>query len=712
LPDIKIKSKECIQKANTETEKVLENILKKMLNVKEVDFSENLLALGGDSLTAISLNVQISKEIGTDISIKELMETKNFAELCNVIDNKQKLNKISLIKKIEDNEYYITSSAQKRIYMASQMSNNVVYNMPGKIQIKGNLDVSKLENAFKELISRHESLRTYFEMLRNGEIVQKIKTNNEFKLPIIKCDEINIESKIKNFVKPFKLSEAPLLRVQLLQLKKNKFILLFDMHHIISDGTSIQILMKELEDIYNGNKLKNIKITYKDYTYWEDENIEQGNLKKQEEFWLNQFSDEVPLLSMPLDFKRPEVKSFKGDTISTSVDREMSKNIIKLANKYNTTPYIILLSAYYILLSKYTNQSDIVIASPIINRQKEELNSVIGMFVNNIPIRIKTDDRLIFDDLVSNVKNLSLKCFDNQSYPFDKIVQKLNLNSNNQVNSLFNTMFVYQNNENLTISLNELETKIDIIDINISKFDLTLQIKPQKESFDIYIEYSTDLFRRETIQYLKEHYINVLKEITTNPKIILKDIDIMTNEEKNKILYQFNNTKINYENKTIQELFEEHVERKPNATALIFEDEKIKYDDLNKKTNSLAAYLREEGVTRNSIVGLSMKRSPELIVGLLAILKAGGAYLPIDPLLPQDRKEYMIESSGCKLLLVDNNKNTYKDIKTINIKGKNILSNSTRNIPNINSESDLFGVLFTSGSTGKPKCAALTRKRT
>ena len=472
LPDIHIERKTKLKKAETQIEKKLEKIIRNLLNLSNIDFSEDLLSLGGDSLTAISLASEINKEFDIDITIKEIMETKSLEELSKVISKKPKNSKDNKISSIEKKEYYCVSSAQSRIYLANEMSNKIVYNMPGKICIEGNLNIKKLENTFKILIDRHESLRTYFEVLRNGQIVQKIEDNIEFKLEVTKCNKNDLNNKINKFVQPFNLKKAPLFRAKLLQIQPKEFVLLFDMHHIISDGTSIKIIIRELQDIYNDGNLENISTTYKDYANWEKENLEKGNFKKQEEFWVNQFNDEVPLLNIPFDFEKPEINSFKGSSISESISEELNKSIIELSKKYDTTPYIILLCVYYLILIRYTNQDDIVIATPIINRTSKELKNVIGMFVNNIPIRIKSNNQMKFSELVKEVKNIALKCFDNQLYPTDKLIQKLNMQTGKE--SLFSTMFVYQNDDDLSIKLNNVKVNLEIINTNISKFDLTL----------------------------------------------------------------------------------------------------------------------------------------------------------------------------------------------------------------------------------------------
>lgn len=710
LPDIHIERKTKLNKAETQIEKKLEKIIRNLLNLSNIDFSEDLLSLGADSLTAISLASEINKEFDIDITIKEIMETKSLEELSEVISKKPKNSKDNKISSIEKKEHYCVSSAQSRIYLANEMSNKIVYNMPGKICIEGNLNVKKLENTFKLLIDRHESLRTYFEVLKNGQIVQKIEDNIEFKLEVTKCNKNDLNNKINEFVQPFNLKKAPLFRAELLQIQQKEFVLLFDMHHIISDGTSIKIIIRELQDIYNDKNLENISITYKDYANWEKENLEKGNFKKQEEFWVNQFNDEVPLLNIPFDFEKPEINSFKGSSISESISEELNKSIIGLSKKYDTTPYIILLCVYYLILIRYTNQDDIVIATPIINRTSKELKNVIGMFVNNIPIRIKSNNQMKFSELVKEVKNIALKCFDNQLYPTDKLIQKLNMQTGEK--SLFSTMFVYQNDNDFSIKLNNVKVNVEIINTNISKFDLTLEIREINKKFNIRIEYCTDLFKKETIEYLKEHYINALKDVIKEPNKVLADINIMSEEEENKILNYFNNTKTIYkDNKSIQEIFEENAKKNPNSVALVFEDKKVTYSEINKKANSLATHLRNKGIQNNAIVGLSTKRSEVLIISLLAILKAGGAYLPIDPILPRDRKEYMLEVSGCQIMLVDNDLDTNFKIQTINVEDSRIYKNNTENLSNINNENDLFAVIFTSGSTGKPKCVGLTRKR-
>jgi len=708
-PKIEANNKNIILPKN-DIESKLVTSLKTLLNIKEISMDDNFFELGGDSLSAINLCTQIHSEFNSELYVKDILEHPSIQEISDIIANNTNKTSALEIKPVEKMEYYPASSAQKRMYLSSAVSgeNSILYNIPGGVILDKVPDTKKLEDCFNTLINRHESLRTYF-VLKNDNVVQKIEDTIDFKLEIDKTitSENNLRVSYDAFVKPFDLSKAPLFRAKLVYLENNKALLFVDMHHIISDGTSLSIFINELCKLYNDEALPELSITYKDFACYENEQITSGKLKEAEEFWVNQFKDDIPVFNMPTNFPRPAVKSFEGNKIYSKFDEQTTTKINEICKKFEITPYMLLLSVYYVLLSKYTSQDEIVVGSPIVGRNVAELYNIIGMFVNSLPMKAKVNSNLSFKDFVNNIKNICLENYKYQDYPFDELVDKLNISKDTSRNPLFDTMFIYQNNGNPSITLGEINAKYYIPDSNISKFDLSLEIIPENNILNLSFEYCTKLFEKSFIENLSNHYSNILNIVLENLDVKLCDIDMLSEDERNKILYEFNNTKMDYpKDKTIVELFEEQVEKTPDNIAVVFEDQKLTYRELNEKANSLANYLKNNGIGKNDVVGIMLNRSLELIISILGILKSNGTYMLIDYKLPEERIIYMIKNSNCALLLTNTiscSMHEYKHFpcNIFNYIYENTCINNFHNLNIYNAEN--LSIIYTSGSTGTPK---------
>ena len=374
-----------------------------------------------------------------------------------------------------------------------------------------------------------------------------------------------------------------------------------------------------------------------------------------------------------------------------------------------------LLSCYYILLAKYTSQDDIVIGSPIVGRDLAETNNIIGIFVNTLALRNKIDSKSSFKDFTYKLKDNLLNAYKYQTYPFDELVKNLNIPRDASRNPLFDTLFTFQNNGYKEIKIDNSNATYYIPDTGISKFDLSLEIVPQNKVFNLTFEYATSLFTQEFIRKLSKHYLNIINSVLDNDNIKIENIDILSKEERNKILYEFNDTKVPYpKDKTIIDLFEEQVEKTPNNIAVIFEDKKLTYKELNEKANSLASYLRfEKNLNRNDFVGIMVNRSLEMIISILAVLKSGAAYIPIDPTYPKDRVNYMLKNSNSKILItLDNlnNKVNFENTILVDLENNFIYNNNLDNLKHINDKNDIAYVIFTSGSTGNPKGVMINHK--
>lgn len=703
----------CAPKTHTE-----EKLLKLWLDVLELDkisTKSDFFAFGGDSLLAIKLIALINQEFKINISINRLFDNPTICALAKYLDSVSASNNNNIKKAPKLNSYPL-SSPQKRIYYSCSQDSNftTLYNIAGGVVLDKILDINKLEHCFNLLISRHEALRTHFEF-KNDEIVQVIDDKINFSLKLEETNNTNLNDIYTKFVKPFDLSKAPLFRVKLLKLDNGKMLLLLDMHHIISDGTSLNLLLQELCDLYNGLTLPEKQIDYTDFTLWEKEQFEEEEFKNIKNFWVNQFKDEIPLLNLPTTYPRPSVQSFEGSNFHENLPEETVKKIKQTSKTLGVTPYMLMLSAYYVLLSKYTSQNDIVVGTPVVGRQLPEVSGVIGMFVNTLALRNKIDYNLTFSEFCNIIKENCLKSFNNQSYPFDMLVKDLAIKRDTTRNPLFDTMFIYQNDGYPEIKFNNVKSEYFIPDNNVSKFDLSLEIVPINNQYHLRFEYCAKLFSQSYIKRFALHYTNILNTILENISIKLSDIDMLSTEERNEILYNFNNTKIDYpKNKTIIELFEEQVEKTPNAIAVVFEDQQLTYKQLNEKANQLARFLIANDVSTGDFICILLDKSLEMIVSILGILKIGATYVPIDIGYPNERIDYIIRDTKSKVLITNDalihKSNSTAQPLCIDLESNQIASYDCTNL-NINYEVDnLAYMMYTSGSTGSPKGVMITHQ--
>ena len=712
LPSINNKEREKIMPKSYAEKKLIE-LVEESLNINNVSLSDTIFSLGGDSLSAITLSSKICATFGVEIDIRKLLSDTSFKELSDFIENnKTESESRHYLKHYEEKEYYPLSSAQRRIYYNTKMINekNTVYNMPGSVLIDHIVDAEKIKNIFCQLIERHSSLRTSF-IINGNDVVQKVSKSVNFDIPTYSNSSDEIDEITLKFARPFKLDKAPLFRVELHYIDNSKTLLLIDSHHIIMDGISLNILITEFNALYRNKTLDELPIEYKDYSLWESDYNENDIMQKNEEYWVKKFEgSEFSELNLPYDFTQSHNATYKGLKISKRIDKRYFDKIQEISSKYSVSPYIIFLSAFFVLLYKYTGQTDINIGTPFANREFEETQNIIGMFVNNIVLRGQIDKDSTFEDFLLSIKEQAISDLSNQPYPFDMLIKKLPIKKDNLKSPLFDTYFVYQNSEETHIEIDDKKYPIFELANPISKYNLTFEIKPSTHSINI--EFSVDLFKQETIDDLFSHYLNLLNDIFEDTEKKISILSILSKEEKNKILYDFNKTELPYDKtKTISQLFEEQVKRTPNRIAVVFENKKLTYSELNEKSNQLANYLRSKNIQPNNIIGIMLPRSLELMIAILGILKSGACYIPIDPTYPEKRIEYMLENSRAKYLITTNE--LYNNIdfdKKINISNEEIYIQNHKDLNHVNTPEDLSYIIYTSGSTGVPKGVMLKHK--
>ncbi|OOM81661.1 gramicidin S synthase 2 [Clostridium puniceum] len=409
---------------------------------------------------------------------------------------------------------------------------SIVYNIPIMLEINEELDKEKIEKILNKLVRRHEALRTRFKVL-DGEIVQKVE--KEWKLNYIyeELESSEVEDKINNFIRPFDLTKAPLMRAKLIKCGASKYIFMIDFHHIIVDGVSTSILMDEFVKMYKGAELSELILQYKDYAEWQNNLEEKGIIKEQEEYWMNRFKREIPVLNIQTDYERPNVQSYGGDRINFVIDKTTADKLNNIAKDTGATLYTVLLSAYNILLSKYSGQEDIIVGTAQAGRPQTELENVVGMFVNTVALRNYPKGDKTFKEFLEEVRDNTLRDFENTEYQFETLLDKLNLTREASRNPLFDTMFVLQN---IDLNLSEDSGKIKSIEpnLNIAKFDLTLTAVEIKEGISFSLEYCTNLFKKEKIEAMTEHFISLIQEVINNIDIQLCEIKILSDEEMHK----------------------------------------------------------------------------------------------------------------------------------------------------------------------------------
>ena len=594
------------------------------------------------------------------------------------------------------------TSLQKRLYILSQFENSSsIYNMYMGWQTT-HLDIEKAQRVFREIIASNPSLRTNL-FIKGDRVYQKI-SNYDFEIEVLEINS-DIDDRILDFVnRDFDLSSEILFKVLVIK-RRDDFIMVIKTHHTIFDGPSIDIVMDSFHKLYRGETITNPTKDYFDFTTIYNDFLKSPKMKKQEEFWLDSFSDTPPKLNLPIDKPYPKNRTFKSDIEYFEIDNRVTQKLKQSAKRYNVSINILLFSSFSILLNRLSSQNDIVIGVPVTLRDME-FSSVVGMFANSVAIRNKIDFDLNILEYFQTNQKIFLEMLDNIEYPFEELVERLNLKKDLARNALFDVMFIYEDGSKRLFDKFGFQ-KYEIKKLS-SDFDLTLEVIDEGDTLFCSYEYYSEIFNPSTIKRFISYFIKILDEIQENKP--LKDIDIISNDER-KLLKSFNQTDKKYpKNKTIIELFENQVKKNPKEIAILYKNSTLSYDELNQKANSLGYYLREKfSIKADTIVAILMDRSEFMVISILAILKAGGAYLPIDPEYPKDRVEYMLSDSKTKLLICDRDISYGDDLEILNIQELS-LDNNIDNLKSINSSDDLAYLIYTSGSTGQPKGVMITHQ--
>ncbi|MUL37905.1 non-ribosomal peptide synthetase [Gloeocapsopsis dulcis] len=624
------------------------------------------------------------------------------------------------------------SFSQQRLWFIDQLYHgSSFYNIPIAFHIQGNLNITALEQSLNEILKRHEVWRTNFTLV-NGEPIQKISPQLTCDSPIVNFEHLsgkNWESEVKAFAaesakKPFNLAKGLLVRTTLLRLSPEEHVLLVIMHHIITDGWSCGVFLRELSTLYAAfsqsqpSPLPELPIQYADFTIWQRDRIQGEFLKNQLNYWKKQLNGELPVLQLPTDRPRPAVTSYTGAKQYFQVAKALTEAIKQLSQQADATLFMSLLAAFNILLYRYTGRDDILIGSPIANRNRAELERMLGLFVNTLVLRNHLSGNPSFRELLHRVREVTLDAYAHQDLPFEMLVEELQPERDLSRNPLYEVMFVLQNTPNSVQEVSGLTLRTLEFDSGTAQLDIFLSMSESSEGLTGCLEYNTDIFDSTTITQFINNFQTLLENIVANPEQQLSEISLLTASEQEQLLFKFNQTRVDYpQDVTLHQLFEQQVEFTPDSIALISESEEITYRQLNHRVNQLVHFLQKQGVTKETLVALCLERDLDMVVGILAILKAGDVYIPLDPSYPEERLNFIISDSQASLLISNQEileKLSLSATKTVCLDSykDEIARESSENPIKISSDNNLAYIIYTSGSTGIPKGVLGTHRGT
>ena len=713
-------------------EEMLVQIWTEVLKVGQVGIYDNFFEIGGHSLLATQLVSRIRSLFKIELPLRSLFAAATVAELAHLIEPLQQQNLIltvpPILPRTKDGELPL-SFAQQRLWFLDQLQpNSALYNIPMVLRLQGNLNQGALERSLLEICDRHEVLRTNFVTI-NGQPIQVIQTSNQQSAvsrifsDVVELQHLSVNEQAERTqqlrqtqaTQPFDLAQESLIRATLVVLSETEHLLLVCMHHIISDGWSIEVFIHELTTLYNAYaqnqpaNLAPLPIQYADFAIWQRQWLQGDVLQNQLNYWQNQLADAPALLSLPTDHPRPAVQSFVGAYQEFSLSPALSQALTELSRKQGVTLFMTLLAAFDALLYRYTGSSDILVGTPIANRNRGEIEGLIGFFVNTLVLRTDLADNPSFSQLLTRVREVAMDAYAHQDLPFEMLVEALQPERDLSHTPLFQVAFVLQNTPKSEIKMTGLKVTDLPLENTTAKFDLTLAMVHTDNALNGVWEYNTDLFDSGTIERLAGHFVNLLAGIVANPQAQISQLPLLTAVEQQQLLVEWNNTQVDYSQiKCIHTLFEEQVERTPDAIAVVFENQQLTYTELNGRANQLAHYLQKLGVKADTLVGICVERSLEMMVGLLGILKAGGAYVPLDPEYPQERLSFMLEDSQVKVLvtqakLVKSIPEHQAQLICLDTEWEKIAQNITSNPESAAKPENLTYIIYTSGSTGKPK---------
>lgn len=734
-----------LEEVYTEQEAVVAQLFSEVLGVEQLSVDDDFFRIGGNSILAIQLSHKISRKLDFDIKVADIFKYKTIRNILSSISTEDRIE----IPKLSS-EKAVLSFAQQRLWFIEQYEQGThAYHIPSLYKFKSSTNVDCFKRAIGDIVVRHEVLRSVIHQDDNSEFGVQIVCNKPLPIEqITLSDRIALDTQIaRDIAKPFDLAVEYPIRVKLYTLAEaaeQETILLVNMHHIATDGWSIDIFLRELAALYRSYlsnqsaELPPLPVQYKDFAQWQRKYLQGDVLQKQLDYWKHKLTGFVTL-ELPTDYQRPHQVNYKGGHQKFTLNARTSQAIKSLAKSKQTTVHTVLLTAFSILLSKLANQTDIVTGSPIANRHYPQIKDLIGLFINTQVNRVEVDPAYTYNQLIQHVHQDQVDGQQYQDVPFEKLVEELDVERDLSRHPIFQVMFGVQsfgqldNSDGGVIDLPLLPYEIDKTADEISRFDIALFIDDSREQIQGYLAYKTSLFNEGTIAGYIQRFTRLLESLLQSPDTEINQFSLISQDECDVILHGWNSTQFDYPNQTtVNELFQLQVELNPDEMALVYRDRRLTYQELNDRSNALANRLRQTykdrtgvDITPGTLIPLCFDRSLEMVVSILAVLKAGGGYVPIDPNYPQDRIDYILNDISAKLVLTRRIyvKDQHKTVALATPDGQSIglslfsfdfaliadldesfyLSSSAHNLPQYSGSADIAYVIYTSGTTGRPK---------
>lgn len=683
-------------KPTTKLEKQIYEYYKNILQVEDFGIDSNFFELGGHSLNVMKLYNQLTSSVNEEITITDLFKLPTVRELAGyLLENKQV--EVSQLPQVSEVELYPMSPAQKRIYIVSKLEQSgKLYNMPLSYRLPVEIDSSRILSTLKQLTERHEILRTVF-MVKDDGFYQKILSSGEVDYTFKKDTTSSDQTLMNKFADSFDLEKGPLFRTKLIKRKKG-FLLLVDMHHIISDGVSFDLFLKEFSTIYNGLELIPVNSQYSQYSEW----FKKLDLNNHRDYWINTIGEDVPVLALPYDYTRPKELSHQGKLIRSTISKKALSFIARLSKLTGATEYMILMAALMVLLNKYSLQEEIIVGAPISGRIHKDTESMLGVFINMIPIKGKIRSDNCFKDLVEAIQKYTIEAYAHQAYPFEQLVDKLNIERDVSRNPLFDVVLNYHDNNQFELMIgNEVIRPVEQESV-YSKFDLDFTVMNSHDGCSITLEFCTDLFSQDSANRILANYIVLLERLSNDYEKEIGLVNCITIEEKEAI-DRFNCKKVdNLENLLPIDFIEKNVEMYPDKLAIISGEERLTYRQLEQKGNVIASKLVNLGVQKNDFVAVMIERGIDWLVAVYGVLKAGAAYVPIDLEYPTERINYILKDCKPKVVLVNGNEGILKE-NYLDLRRPDFWNEEITQVERNTEPGDIIYCIYTSGTTGIPK---------
>ena len=741
--------------ARTKTEQILTEIWAEVLEKDRIGVYDDFFDLGGHSLLATMVITRVRQALDVELPQRVFFDAPAIAALAQHIEEIKESSKASVVSepaktlpelsaseraalvmrlkkapakaapdetipRHRDSGPIPLSFAQQRLWFLDQLGDSN-YLVPATSRLTGPLNVAALERSLNEITARHDALRSTFTTI-DGQPMQIIAPRLPLTLTPIDLRNLPESERAtetrrlrEEALRPFDLGRGPLFRASLVRLGEEEHLLLLTMHHIVSDGWSLGVLIRELATLYENfveettPNLPELPIQYADFAVWQRQWLSGEVLERQLKYWREQLGDNPPVLELPTDRPRPLVPTYKGSFLTCEIGKDLTDALKDLSRREGVSLYMTLLAAFKTLLARYAGQDHVIVGTPIANRNRIEIENLIGFFVNTLVLRTDFSDNPRFHKLLKQIREVTLGAFAHQDVPFEKLVEELQPERDMSRTPLFQVMFSLQNSPMPALKLSEVTMTLLQDESTTAPFDLTLDITERAQSLECLLEYSTEIFDHSTARRILNHYTNLLESIVANPHQRVRELPLLTAAEREQILVDWNSTASEHDRYAcVHQLFEAQAARAPEAVALLFGDQRITYAELNQRANQLGHYLREHGVGPETRVGILLDRSVEMAVALLAILKAGGAYVAFDASYPAERLRYMFEDSGVALVLTEQHVMATQPeprVRSIllDVERSAIAERDSQNVASDTHPENIVYLVYTSGSTGRPK---------